>query len=224
MKKKVIIICITPIFSQSYIQSEYSYKYYYDTYYTNDVLSLFEDAGSIGWQKEYLPSIYQDSSYTSQYSNSLYYQVLAMLDDTDDSLDLLTDSNTNSLSISDNTFEPVVLTGDANISVTYKYGSHIKLNVVATTQTLIQLPLIYYNGYSITITDSNNQSYTISPYNPEEIDYFVGFGISEGEYSVSVNYTGTSIQKASKVVFIVSFTSLFIFVVFDYCYNKKKKN
>ena len=67
---------------------------------------------------------------------------------------------------------------------------------------LIQLPLIYYPGYEISVTDlTNNQTYIVESIN---VDGLVAFELQEGNYSVSTDYVGTPIRQVSVVYFYVS--------------------
>ena len=74
--------------------------------------------------------------------------------------------------------------------------------------TSLELPYIYYPGYTVTVKLANEQ-YNIKTFETEK--GFVGINIPEVEEAqISVEYTGTALMKISKVISIVGTLILII--------------
>lgn len=174
----------------------------------------------LGANREYLPQIYYYYTYNdgkkvysdgkafheSIYENSLYYDVHKIL--------------------SGYSFElnPIFLKGSGTINVTNNETPILNMDVEVNETSLIQTYLIYYKGYKITILNKDtNETKTIDPYNPEEVDYLVSFELEKGNYQVSIDYVGTSSMTLSYDLFFVGIYSLMLFSTFDILYLQKKK-
>ena len=146
---------------------------------------------SIGHNQEYLPQIYRTGyKYQSEYNNSLYSSVYSFA------------NSSSYVYISDYTFKPVFLEGSGIIDINKAYSPIYEMDIKVENDSLIQMPLFYYPGYEVTITNiENNESYTLKPI---DIDGLIAFNLETGNYKVSTNYEGTTLRKASTCVFAIS--------------------
>lgn len=152
-------------------------------------LSLMDNGITLGFNKEYIPQVLTNREYKSEYNNSLYYYTRYKISGSFNNYE-------------DYSVKPVFLKGNGNIVVDYASSPNYQMSITTDQQSLIQMPLIYYPGYKITITDlSNQQTYTISA---EEVDGFIAFNLDKGNYKVTSEYKGTITQSISKVYFTVS--------------------
>ena len=204
LKKAIyVIIAIIPAFSISvaYSNSKATFENNFNEKYYSDYYSL-------GMQTDYLPLIYSNQyndEYTPLYQNSLYYDLK---------------NETNKKILTDEVYNARILKGNADIEVLYRYTPTIKMRVKASENTLIQLPLIYYKGYEITITDKNNNVIVEEPYNPAELDYFVGLNLNEGEYLVTVTYKDNKMVKLAFKAIYLGILLLLALIIFDLLFNK----
>ncbi len=162
---------------------------------------VYDKFMSIGANLEYYPKYFHlYDNYKAKYSNSLFNNIYH---------EIWYSFNQNPYS-----FNPVFLEGNGSIAVTYKKAPVYEMNITVEEDSLIQVPLLYYPGYEIVI----NGNKTIKA---EEADGLVAFRLEEGEYSIKTNYTGTTLMNIAKGVRYLSYSGLFIFLVFGL--NNKKK-
>ena len=76
---------------------------------------------------------------------------------------------------------------------------------------IIQLPLIYYPGYEITVKDENFNEYKIDV---KDIDSLISFNLKAGSYVVSTNYVGTPLRQVTIIYRTIAIYSIFIFCLF----------
>ncbi|WP_146212763.1 glycosyltransferase family protein [Dysgonomonas alginatilytica] len=86
-------------------------------------------------------------------------------------------------------------------------------NVIVNKPDIIELPLIYYKGYSAKL---NNEQITIT----ESENGLIEIPINQSG-KVHVEFTGTLIQKYS---FYVTVISILLFCIYIFWYNRKNKN
>ena len=144
---------------------------------------LYKKHSSIGFNSEYCPQVFFDKTYKSQYQNSLYRYVKYIIPydfDYEEDYYLLT---------------PVVLEGKGNITVIEKSSPNYTLEVEVLEESKIQLPLLYYPGYVITI--GNEENGRITKQSGQNVDGLVSFEIDKGIYTISTDYKGTSLRKTS---------------------------
>ncbi|MFA5481697.1 MAG: hypothetical protein WC282_04900, partial [Bacilli bacterium] len=135
---------------------------------------------TIGWNKEYIPQVFTQNDYVSEYPNSLYGNIrLALLSSYTEAYP----------------YNPAVLSGDCSIEVLSHDTPDYELAITANAASLIQMPLIYYPGYSVKVTAGAEQN-TIDAFN---IDGLVAFHIESGAQYVSITYVGTPLMIASYV-------------------------
>lgn len=113
-----------------------------------------------------------------------------------------------------------LLNGKAEIENEYKDGLHLELDIKESTQgTEIELPYLYYPGYTVKLINNNVQTYLESS---ESENGFVKIVIPDNinEGKIIVDYTGTVLEKSA---YIVSGISVFIFAVYIIYFRKKNK-
>ena len=85
------------------------------------------------------------------------------------------------------------------------------------------MPIFYYEGYNIKVTDINtNETYEVKPIN---IDGFVSFNLESGTYKVETSYEGTTLRKVAKIYCVVSSSLVFVGLIYGiYEFIKRKKD
>lgn len=101
-----------------------------------------------------------------------------------------------------------ILNGLANITNENKKGQVLTCNIeVLENNTIIEFPYIYYPGYTVTLNGNKVESF-------ESENGFLAITLTKtDETLISVEYTGTTIMKLSKLLSIV-FIGLFILYIF----------
>ena len=189
----------------------------YQTDYNNKWYATIDDElltrrYALGSQGEYLPGIFFDNSYAPEYSKSLYKKIKSEISKASSSSYFQHESYY---------YKPLVIDGSGNVIVNYAYTPRYEMEItINENDSLVQMPLFYYPGYEIKITDiSTGNSYEVDNIN---IDGLVSFKLSEGKYNVEVDYKGTTKRNVGKVLHILScFISLFA-LFFEIVYKKKK--
>nr|MCR4898576.1 hypothetical protein [Acholeplasmatales bacterium] len=168
----------------------------------------------IGFNFEYMPQcFYPGDSHEKSYDNSLFYSVRNIIHN---------DYYGNNAV---NTLEPAFLEGSGTISNYYSKAPKITFDVEVTSDSYIQVPLIYYPGYEITvINQDNNKEKEVEA---KEVDGLVSFKLKEGNYKIKFNYKGTTIRKLSYAYFMLSIVGLMAFYQLYFyiiIYKKNKDN
>ena len=106
--------------------------------------------------------------------------------------------------------EIYVLDGNVNI---YNYDKNIK-NLTAKIHSekvsLLELPYVYYPGYTVKL-QTQTQKINLKTYETE--NGFVGIQIPEKlEGELEVKYTGTKLMQISKIITIISFIILLLYI------------
>ena len=175
--------------------------------------SLLDSGVSLGFNKEYLPMVFFDRSYRSQYDNSLYYQVSARIPyDTD--------------RYEDYCLKPVILKGAGKIVVNEAFSPKYDMDINAEkNDTLIQMPLIYYPGYKIVATNiETNEKIVLKGKDVLNVDGLIAFNLDIGKYKVCTEYIGTPLRKFSIAWFAISLTgTLGLLSYAIYIENKRRK-
>lgn len=113
-----------------------------------------------------------------------------------------------------------VLSGDAVIEEDKKYGLTVSCKLKdAKEGTILELPIINYPGYTITLKSNNDEqeiSYTQSEYGLIQIE--IPYDIDEGE--LQAQYTGTQLEKIS---YVISAISVILFVAYLVYTNRNRK-
>jgi hypothetical protein len=104
---------------------------------------------------------------------------------------------------------PEFIKGSGSIEDFSKNGSHINFSIKTDGESTIELPIIFYQGYDITIDDQLvNNTWSESGY--------VMFTVPDkGSYGVNVRFAGSSLTKISTIISIFGAVGLIIFSVFE---------
>src|SRR5699024_8001365 len=104
--------------------------------------------------------------------------------------------------------EPIIQTGNCNITESNKNKLDIIFNVNnVTEETKIELPFIYYAGYSANI---NGEELEVS----ESNQGFVQITIKQGqEGKVEVKYKGTLIYYISLIISVIGSIGFIIYII-----------
>ncbi|MFA5421396.1 MAG: hypothetical protein WC344_01180 [Bacilli bacterium] len=160
---------------------------------------------SIGWNKEYVPQVFVQSGYVSEYANSLYEVVRLRL---------------RMPFVDEYPLDPVVLSGDCAIEVTARLTPNCELTVAVADESLIQMPLIYYPGYQIEVVDEEGNKRQESSF---DVDGLVGFNVNYGDKKIMVSYVGTPLAISSYVIFGLAVAGVAALLAFYYFSPDKKK-
>ena len=111
-----------------------------------------------------------------------------------------------------------ILSGNANIENEEKNGTNMTFYVSDVEQnTEIELPYIYYLGYSAELINENGEITKLDTF--ESDNGFVAINLSEGmEGKIEINYTGTTLMKIS---YFISIGTAIILVIGVLCFNKR---
>ncbi len=112
-----------------------------------------------------------------------------------------------------------IMQGDATIKNETKRSLYLSFNISNAKNAVLELPYIFYPGYRAEITDNVNTK--ILPIT-ESDNGFLQITIPDTfeNAKVTIQYTGTLLEKAS---YIISLVSLIIFIVYVVYYRKKFK-
>lgn len=107
-----------------------------------------------------------------------------------------------------------VLQGSANISNEKKDGLNLEFNITkGYKDTVLELPYFFYQGYTVTLKQgeeitiletTESDSGFVQVVLPENID----------EATITLDYTGTTLEKASYVVSLVGFVSFIGYIIY----------
>ena len=94
-----------------------------------------------------------------------------------------------------------ILDGNASIEKEVKRGTNMTFDVTAQENTKLELPYIYYLGYTVEITNENGETAELETF--ESDNGFVAINLEEGmNGNIQVKYTGTALMKVSYVISI----------------------
>ena len=115
-----------------------------------------------------------------------------------------------------------ILSGDATIENEKKDGTNMEFKVSDVEEnTEIELPYIYYLGYSVEITNDSGETQNIDTF--ESDNGFVAIKLPETAVKVTVKYEGTLLMKIS---YVISFVTLIGFIMYNWgrtCFVHNKK-
>ena len=170
---------------------------------------LYNKHSSIGFNSEYCPQVFFDKAYKSQYQASLYRYVKYIIPydfDYEEDYYLLT---------------PAVLEGKGEILVKEKSSPNYTMEIVVNEDAKIQLPLLYYPGYVITIENVENGEKTKQ--SGQNIDGLVSFEIEEGNYTISTDYKGTTLRKISIALCTLGVIAVSSALIYEF-FRKRRDN
>ena len=94
-----------------------------------------------------------------------------------------------------------ILDGNASIENEVKRGTNMTFDVTTQENTELELPYIYYLGYTVEITNKNGETAELKTF--ESDNGFVAISLEEGmNGNIQVKYTGTALMKVSYVISI----------------------
>lgn len=215
----VIAICVLIPLTQPLIEKRVTAESGKEgTWHHNFSEYLIDDARAQGHNREYAPSVLTDSNYKSQYEASLHKYISKIAIES-------------YYQHGHYYYKPVFLKGVGNINVTSAFAPKYEMEISANESGLIQMPLMYYPGYKITL--ENVETGEKIKLKGENIDGLVSFEMPQGNYIVKTKFEGTLLRKISVFLTIVSvIVVVFVIVyetvlvkrnVFSKCYFKKEK-
>jgi len=140
-------------------------------------MSMLASTHRMGAQNEYTPAVFRDGSYTSEYSNSLYYEVRSEM------------YGGKSLHFGiDEYITPVFLEGSGTIEIASLNSPEATFTVNVTSEkALIQFPQFFYDGYELQYGKERAKG--------TNIDGLVSFEVTNGNYSAKLKWVGITSQK-----------------------------
>ena len=204
----VLLVALLIVYSQPQLQKRLEYESNGDWCYELDTYWVLNSISSLGHNKEYCPQILTDSSYVSEYSNSLHPQICA---------DLTSSTFRGKESYY---LRPAILSGDGGVAPLSAHAPVIEANVCTHSGCLVQLPLIYYPGY--VIYASNLTTGAELEIEGENVDGLVSFSLPSGEYVIRSEYEGTALRRLSLVAFPVCLTATLIWLMADVILRRRK--
>ena len=196
--------------SQALPEKRNAYVYQPDSIWQNDSMEYdgVMKVWALGAQDEYLPKVFNDSSYKPEkYSNSLYYRVHSSL---------WSGKPRHGI---DEYIQPVFLEGSGKLKVTRVKTPEVDFHVIISTEeAFIQIPQLYYDGYVVDIVKDENNFSLNSETTPEYVDGLVAFKVPEGEYDIKVHYEGTKSFRITIFGFFIGATGLLVLAAIDLFY------
>ena len=108
-----------------------------------------------------------------------------------------------------------IISGDAVINKIYKEKNILKINGKNNNQsTKLELPLIYYKGYDISIKNGNSNINNIK-YEMSDKGYIVIELNDISEFEISAKYTGTTIYKICDILAIIVAIIYIIYILIN---------
>ena len=103
-----------------------------------------------------------------------------------------------------------LLNGNATIEAEEKKGTNMTFIITNVEEnTIVELPYIYYLGYSVELINENGEEQNIATF--ESDNGFVAINLSEGmSGNIEIKYTGTILMKVS---YAISLGTLLILII-----------
>ena len=118
---------------------------------------------------------------------------------------------------------PQILEGSGVVSNSCQDTPKFSFKLSLDKESLIQVPLIYYKGYEIKLTDEFGNVTYQKLEEPQDVDFLVAFKAPKGNYDVEIKYVGTSLMKLSNTLLGFGFVGLYCVVLFNYFTEDRKK-
>lgn len=166
----------------------------------------------VGWNNEYVPIIFYDSSYTSEYASSLYPLIRTMIT-----------TNHDFAYDKESYLTPAFLLGEGTFQITNMNSPDATFIADITSDTaLVQIPQIYYDGYEVKCyaLDTDELVYFGEVQN---IDALVSFSAKKGTYRVELKYIGSKSYRIALPFFFISVSAVISWGIGETIYAKKKK-
>ena len=160
-----------------------------------------------GAQNEMIPMVFYESSYHSEYTNTLYSTVRDRIMAQDNYIYDMEDY-----------IKPAVLQGSGNIEI-YEYNTpNNKFHVDITSETaLVQFPQFYYDTYEI-----KQDGKTISKV--QNVDGLISFTLKQGTYDIAISFKPSKAYQVTIPLFYLGAFLLASGGVFGLIYRKKLMN
>ena len=115
-----------------------------------------------------------------------------------------------------------VIEGDATISNEEKDGTNMTFEIESIEDKVkLELPYIYYLGYTVEITNDNGETKELETY--ESGNGFVAFDVSAADVgTVTVKYTGTVLMKISYAISAITFVGIVVWLVVSKIREKRR--
>ena len=115
-----------------------------------------------------------------------------------------------------------VIEGDATISNEEKNGTNMTFEIESIEDNVkLELPYIYYLGYTVEITNDNGETKELETY--ESGNGFVAFDVSAADVgTVTVKYTGTVLMKISYAISAITFVGIVVWLVVSKIREKRR--
>ena len=92
----------------------------------------------------------------------------------------------------------IVISGNPEISNEEKQNTNLKFDISTSEETILELPYIYYLGYSVTLEQDNTKT-SLETFETDK--GFIGIKISNANNAkVKIEYTGTNLMKVSSII------------------------
>lgn len=144
---------------------------------------------------EYMPKVFYDKDYKSEYSNSLYMKIKGTIGVAEKYVFTKEDY-----------IDPAFLKGEGTLTCIKLNTPEVTFDAHIESESLIQLPQFYYDGYQVVLT--NKYTSEISNAEITNVDSLVSFTVPKGEYIITVTYPGPAIRRAFNVVFFIGMTAI----------------
>ena len=145
---------------------------------------------NIGVMNEYIPLIFYDDTYKSEYANSLYTTIKTTIG-----------NHEKYVFDKEDYISPSFLTGNGVLACTELNTPNVVFDATVNEDSLIQLPQFYYDGYEILLVNKTTSEVTQAEV--KNIDSLVSFEASSGEYVVSVSYKGPTARRVLNIFFYI---------------------
>lgn len=230
----VFTICVGLLLvcNDQLVESRMTYEKQYDSTWVNEVDNTLLDSGiANGFNKEYIPIVFfQDTYYVTRYKDSKGVKVYGHLEvfKSEYSKSLYNYISKKMLfnfdKYEDYSYDPKIIEGKGSVKVIEAFSPNyeFELNVTSKDGALVQMPLIYYPGYKVTVIDNKTgQKETIKP---EMVDGLVSFSLEKGNYTVTTDFVGSTLRQISVAYTIISVTATVGLLAYAiYFENKRKK-
>ncbi len=174
--------------SQAYLEKKYAIDN--NSIYSSYAEEECKKADNIGVMNEYIPNIFYDSTYKSEYSNSLYKKIKNTI------------GHSSRYQHDVSTYlTPAFLEGSGMVFVTELNTPSVDFDIIVNEDSLIQIPQFFYDGYQIKATNTSNESTT--ELEPINVDCLVSFKLNTGSYHVEVRYVGPKIRRVFNALWYV---------------------
>ncbi len=175
-------------------------------------LSLSQRTRKQGAQNEYVPQVFRDSTYVSEYPSSLYKEIRA---------EIYTRSDITYKWGMEDYIDPAFLEGEGSFVITSLNSPEATFQVTVNSETaLVQLPQFYYEGYELRLSGESN--YTVEGIN---VDGLVSFRLKQGTYTASLKWVGLLSYRIGVPLFFVGIAgcAAMYFVPLGIDIHKKRK-